>query len=242
MRLSGSKKSGGQRVISSRAYASISTFAKRRKSLPMPRRTRVVSLGGVREIQGDSCAKKRCANVSRKRSRGWVNICYRQAVVANGDLSSKKTSSHPYLRGKRKQAALSSCTAKVCCKFCSARQARATRKTEEEARRDVRDPCRRGRPRPTRPLEKARLRRLCGQRPAWAWVRDARSQCLARGGGLWRPMWRHRCPDSCRVPRAGPAQALATTTHHHRAGSRCPYLCAPPLPQLLLMAACPSCT
>jgi len=103
LRLSGSKtKSGGQRVTPP-LYDKYFDIAKRRKSSPMPVGNRS-SLGGVREIQGDSARRKMAANVSRKRSEGGETFCYRQAVASNGDLSYEKTSSHPYLRGKRKPA------------------------------------------------------------------------------------------------------------------------------------------
>lgn len=140
-RLGGSKKSGGQRLISFRAYASTSTSVKRRKSLQIQHQIRVASWGGVPETQGDSCAKKRCASVLRRRNREWVHL-FRQATIlgVNRDYSSKKTSSPPFPHGKRRRVVLFLCTGKACCKFCSAQP---TRKTVE-ARNHVRVRCRHG--------------------------------------------------------------------------------------------------
>jgi hypothetical protein len=143
-RLGGSKKNGGQRLISFRAYASTSTSVKRRKSLQIQRQIRAASLGGVPETQGDSCAKRRCASVLRKRSREWVHL-FRQAAMrgANRDYSSKKTSSPPLPHGKRRRVDLFLCMGKACCKFCSAQPALPTRKTVW-ARNHVRVRCRHG--------------------------------------------------------------------------------------------------
>src|SRR5258708_34659090 len=107
MKLGDSKKSGGQRRISFRAYASISTFVRRRKSLQIQRQIRAASLGGVPETQGDSCAKKRCESVSRKRSQEWVLFSDKQRCgSANRAYSSKKTSSPPYPQSNHRRASL----------------------------------------------------------------------------------------------------------------------------------------
>ena len=71
-RSGGSRKSDGQKPICSRASASISTSAERRRNLQIQRRIRAASLGEVRETQVGSCEKKKCASAFRKRSRGCV--------------------------------------------------------------------------------------------------------------------------------------------------------------------------
>ena len=106
------------------------------------------------------------------------------------------------------QVALSSCMGKACYKFCSAR---LTKKTVE-AGKHGRVLCRHERRRPTLHLGKARSRQPCDRRRAW----DVHSQCRANDRGSRRPT-SARCPDSCPVPRAEPAQALAT----HQARSQC---------------------
>src|SRR6266581_6161108 len=92
MRLSGLEKNGRQRLISSPVYASISTFAKRRRSLQTRHRTRAASLGGVHEIRGVYCGKRRCASVFRKRSQGWAHFYStgRYAMVLTGMIARKR--------------------------------------------------------------------------------------------------------------------------------------------------------
>lgn len=196
MRLGGSKKSGGQRLISFQASASISTYAKKRKSLQTQRQIRAASLGGVPETQGDFCEKRRCASVFRKRSRGWVYIFDRQRCGgANRDYSSKKTSSPRFPHGRQTQVALFLCMGKACCKFCSA-QAQATKKTVE-ARKDVRVPCHHGQQHQTLHLGRAQLHQSYGQRQAW--VVHSLSQCRTNGNGSLRPTY-PRGPDLYLVP------------------------------------------
>jgi len=92
MRLSGLEKNGRQRLISYLAYASISTFARRRRSLQTRRRTRAASLGGVHEIRGVYCGKRRCASVFRKRNQGWVYFYStgRNAMVLTVTIARKR--------------------------------------------------------------------------------------------------------------------------------------------------------
>jgi len=134
---------------------------------------------------------------------------------ADRDDSSKKTSSHPFLRGKRTQVVLFLCMGKACCKFCSARLALPTRKTVETGKHG-RVPCRHGRRRPTPRLEKAWLHQPYDQHRAWA----VHSRCRANDRGSHRPT-SSKCPDSFPVPQA--ELALATT---HQARLQCPCRCA----------------
>lgn len=91
MRLSGLEKNGRQRLISYLAYASISTFAKRRRSLQTRHQTRAASLGGVHEIRGVYCGKRRCASVFKKRSQGWVHFhSTGYAMVLTGMIARKR--------------------------------------------------------------------------------------------------------------------------------------------------------
>jgi hypothetical protein len=232
MRLGGLKKSGGQRLISSRAYASISTSAKRRRSLQIQRQIRAASLGGVPETRGDSCAKRRCASVFRKRSRGWVQLFRQQRCGgANGNYSSKKTSSPRFPHGRRMRVALFLCMGKAFYKFYSTQLALPTRKTVE-AEKDVRVPCRHGRQHQTLHPERAPSHQPCAQHQAW--VVHSHSLCQTKGRGLRRPT-SPKGQDSYPVPQVGLAQALAI----HQAGSRCRCRCVAPSYPYTRPARCP---
>ena len=98
-RLGDSRKNGGQKPISSRVYASISTFAGSRKNLQAQHLTKVASLEGVRETQVDYCAKKRCASVFRKRNQGQVHLLFtKQEAATLTTIVARKRSSHLHSR------------------------------------------------------------------------------------------------------------------------------------------------
>jgi hypothetical protein len=229
MRLGGLKKSGGQRLISSRAYASISTYAKRRKSLQIRRQIRAASLGGVLETQDGSCAKRRCASVFRKRSQGCVPFDKQQCGGTNRDCSLKKTSSPRFRHGRRMRVAPFLCMGIAFCKFYLAQLALPIRKIVE-ARKDVQVPCRHGQQHQTLHPERAQSHQPCGQHQAWV----VHSQYRASGRGSRRPT-SPKGQDSYRVPRVGLAQALAT----HQARLRCPCRCVAPSYLYTRPARCP---
>ena len=136
---------------------------------------------------------------------------------ADRDDSSKRTSSRPFLRGKRMQVALFLCTGKACCNFCSARLGPPTRKTVETGRH-AQVPCRHGRRRPIPHPERAWSRQPYDLRRAWV----VHIRCRANDRGSRRPT-SSRYPDSSPVPQAELALAPVAT---HQVRSRCPCQCA----------------
>ena len=153
--------------------------------------------------------------VQKEKPRVGALLFDRLRDGADRDDSSKKTSSHPFLRGKRTQVVLFLCMGKACCKFCSVRLALPTRKTVETGKHG-RVPCRHGRRRPTPRLEKAWLHQPYDQHRAWVVL----SRCRANDRGSHRPT-SSKCPDSFPVLQA--ELALATT---HQARLQCPCRCA----------------